>query len=105
MAEEDRWMMFGEVGGDMENFEEEESLLSPDIFSYTHLMSSLEKLGRERACVSALKEMSSRGIQVMLVGGGGGRGVGGKEWWWICGGGDGGGGVGGGGCVGVGGGG
>eukprot|EP00903_Cladosiphon_okamuranus_P011015 g10404.t1 len=40
-----------------------ESVLSPDIFSYTHLMSSLERLGRDRACLSALFEMRARGIK------------------------------------------
>eukprot|EP00752_Nemacystus_decipiens_P002158 g2055.t1 len=41
----------------------DESVLSPDIFSYTHLMSSLERLGRDRACLSALLEMRARGIK------------------------------------------
>lgn len=41
-----------------------ESELPPDIFSYTHLLSSLEKLGRHRACLSALQEMRARGIKV-----------------------------------------
>ncbi|CAN0425585.1 unnamed protein product, partial [Hapterophycus canaliculatus] len=40
-----------------------ESVLSPDIFSYTHLMSALERLGRDRACLSALFEMRARGIR------------------------------------------
>ncbi|CAN0110586.1 unnamed protein product, partial [Ectocarpus sp. 12 AP-2014] len=41
----------------------DESVLSPDIFSYTHLMSSLQRLGRDRACLSALYEMRARGIK------------------------------------------
>lgn len=45
-----------------------DSLLPPDTFSYTHLISSLEKLGRDRACVSALQEMRARGIKVGRVG-------------------------------------
>lgn len=43
-----------------------ESVLPPDIFSYTHLMSSLEKLGRERACLSAIHDMRARGIKVNM---------------------------------------
>lgn len=42
----------------------DESVLCPDIFSYTHLISSLERLGRDRACLSALFEMRTRGIKV-----------------------------------------
>ena len=44
-----------------------ESLLPPDTFSYTHLMTALEKLGRERACLSAIHEMRARGVKVRLT--------------------------------------
>lgn len=43
------------------------SLLPPDLFSYTHLLSALEKLGHDRLSLAALEEMKKRDIKVICA--------------------------------------
>lgn len=63
---EDLWLL----GSEREAFASQtqsDSLLPPDLFSYTHLLSALEKLGRDRSCLAALEEMQRRGVKVIYL--------------------------------------
>lgn len=68
-SDEDLWAVPGAADGGDGGYSSPvwgESLLTPDIFSFTHLLSALEKLGRDRACLKALKEMAARGVKVCI---------------------------------------